>query len=222
MSKKYDHDVTIAVINYNRFKYIDRAIRSCLDQTLSFKSHEVIVVDDNSTDKSMDYILGHQHLGDYLSIFKNKTNKGPGYCSNLAVKKAKGKYFMRVDSDDFLSRSAIDIMAEILNNNPQYGYVYCDHIRTDEYGFKTEIVKLDSKKKLYKHGAGILFRTELIRKVGNYNIRFREAEDHELILRLNKICKGYHLPLPLYRYYIHDSNISKSGNRKKYISLIKK
>ena len=113
-------------------------------------------------------------------------------------------------------------MAEILNNNPQYGYVYCDHIRTDEYGFKTEIVKLDSKKKLYEHGAGILFRTELIRKVGNYNTKFREAEDHELILRLNKICKGYHLPLPLYRYYIHDSNISKSGNRKKYISLIKK
>ena len=75
---------------------------------------------------------------------------------------------------------------------------------------------------LSSFGAGILFRTELIKKVGNYNINFREAEDHELILRLNKICKGYYLPLPLYRYYIHENNISKSGNRKKYINLIKK
>ena len=222
MLKKYDYDVTIAVINYNRFKYIDRAIRSCLDQTLSFKSHEVIVVDDNSTDKSMNYISGHKHLRDYLRVYRNKINKGPGYCSNLAVKKAKGRYFMRVDSDDFLSRSAIDIMTEILNNNSNYGYVYCDHIRTDEYGFKTEIVKLDTKKKLYQHGAGILFRTDLIKKVGNYNTKFREAEDHDLLLRLNKICLGYHLPLPLYRYYIHDDNISKSGNRKKYIQLIRK
>ena len=63
---------------------------------------------------------------------------------------------MRVDSDDFLNRFAIDIMAEILNNNPEYGYVYCDHIRTDEYGFKTSIVKLNSKSKIYSHGAGIL------------------------------------------------------------------
>ena len=146
--KKYDYDVTVAVINYNRFKYIDRAIRSCLDQTLSFKNHEVIVIDDNSTDRSMDYISGHKHLRDYLRVFRNKVNKGPGYCSNLAIRKAKGKYFMRVDSDDFLSRSAIDIMTEILNNNPSFGYVYCDHIRTDEYGFKTEVVKLDTKKTL--------------------------------------------------------------------------
>mgnify|MGYP005635491809 CR=1 FL=1 len=222
MGKKYTHDATIAVINYNRAKFIDRAIRSCLDQILNFKNHEVIVVDDKSTDRSMDYMAAHKHLRNYIRVFKNKKNKGPGYCSNLAVRKAQGKYFMRVDSDDFISRSAIDIMSEILNNNPQFGYVYCDHIRTDEYGFKTEIVKLDNNKKLYAHGAGILFRTELIKKVGNYNINFREAEDHELILRLNKICKGYYLPLPLYRYYIHENNISNSGNRKKYINLIKK
>ena len=52
VSKKYKCDVSVAVINYNRFKYIDRAIRSCLDQNLSFKTHEVIVVDDHSTDNS--------------------------------------------------------------------------------------------------------------------------------------------------------------------------
>ena len=214
-------DVTIAIINYNRFKYIDRAVRSCLDQNLTFKTHEVLIVDDNSSDKSMEYISAHPHLKKYLKVYKNKKNYGAGYCSKLAVTKSSGKYFMRVDSDDFLNRFAIDIMAEILNNNPEYGYVYCDHIRTDEYGFKTSIVKLNSKSKLYSHGAGILFRTDLIKKVGNYDKKFREAEDHDLILRINKISKGFYLPLPLYRYYIHENNLSKTGNRKKYIKLIK-
>jgi len=66
-----------------------------------------------------------------------------------------------------------------------------------------------------------LFRTQLIKKVGNYKSKFREAEDHDLILRINKIAKGFYLPIPLYRYYIHGKNISHSGKRSKYIKLIK-
>ena len=59
-------------------------------------------------------------------------------------------------------------------------------------------------------------------KVGNYRSKLREAEDHDLLNRLNKICKGFYLPVPLYRYYIHGSNISSKGNRKKYLKLIAK
>jgi len=219
--KNFKYDVTIAILNFNGLKYLDRAIRSCLDQILIHKTHQVILVDDKSTDQSLSYINNNNSLKKLIKVYKNKRNMGTGFSSSLAVNKAEGKYFMRVDADDFISRYAVEIMSEILNNNKDIGYVYCDHHRTDEYGFKTEVVKLNTKKKLYAHGAGILFRTELIKKAGNYNINFREAEDHELILRLNKICKGYYLPLPLYRYYIHENNISKSGNRKKYINLIK-
>ena len=128
---------------------------------------------------------------------------------------------MRVDSDDYLNRFAIDIMADVLRFNNNYGYVYCDHYKTDEWGLKQKVVKLQSKKNLLAHGAGILFRTSLIKKVGNYNKKLREAEDHDLILRLNKISKGFYLPIPLYRYYIHGDNISNSGKRAKYIQLIK-
>ena len=64
-------DVTIAIINYNRFKYIDRAVRSCLDQNLTFKTHEVLIVDDNSSDKSMEYISAHPNLKKYLYLVKN-------------------------------------------------------------------------------------------------------------------------------------------------------
>ena len=220
--KKYKYDITIAILNYNGLKYLDRAIRSCLDQILSHKTHQVILIDDNSTDSSLSYIKKNDLLKKMIKIYKNKKNMGADYSSNYAVQKAEGKYFMRVDADDFISRYALEIMTEILNNNDDIGYVYCDHHRTDEFGFKTKVVKLDSKKKLYAHGAGILFRTDLIKKVGNYKKNLREAEDHDLLIRLNKITRGFHLPLPLYRYYIHGKNISIIGNRSKYLSTIYK
>jgi len=215
-------DITIAILNYNRSKFLDRALRSCLDQSLSGFTQEVIVIDDNSTDDSMKYLRSNKMIKNLIRVYRNKKNMGPGYCSRLAVTKSKGKFFMRVDSDDYLNRFAIDIMANILKYNKNYGYVYCDHFRTDEFGLKQEIIKLNTKSKILAHGAGILFRKDLIKKVGNYNKFFREAEDHDLILRLNKKCKSFYLPMPLYRYFIHEKNISSLGNRKKYIKLIKK
>lgn len=222
LNTKYKVDVTIAIINYNRSKFLDRSVRSCLDQSLIGKSQEILVVDDNSSDESISYLKSHKLLYNSFELIKNKKNMGAGYCSRLAVSKSKGKYFMRVDSDDYLNRFAIDIMTDILRFNSDYGYVYCDHYKTDEWGLKQKVVKLQSKKNLLAHGAGILFRTSLIKKVGNYNKKLREAEDHDLILRLNKISKGFYLPIPLYRYYIHGDNISNSGNRAKYIQLINK
>ena len=94
--------------------------RGFLDQTLSFKNHEVIVIDDNSTDRSMDYISGHKHLRDYLRVFRNKVNIGPGYCSNLAIRKAKGK--KEYDALEFLKlvkQKAKDLKFEEKNLNRQ-------------------------------------------------------------------------------------------------------
>lgn len=221
INKSLEYDVTIAIINYNGSRFIDRAIRSCFDQSTSNLKVEILVVDDHSTDNSIRYLTENQFINNQIRLFRNKKNMGAGYSSMLAVQKSKGKYFIRVDSDDFINRNTIEIMTNLLNYNNEYGYVFCDHFRTDEVGLKQEIVKLNTKKKLFLHGAGILFRKSLILKVGNYNPKFREAEDHELLNKLNKICKGFYLPIPLYRYYIHSSNISKKGNRKKYIKLIK-
>ena len=220
--KKFSYDVTIAIINYNGSKFLDRALRSCLDQSTSNTKIEVIVIDDNSTDGSMKYLTSNKYIKKHIKVFKNKKNMGAGYCSNLAVKVSKGNYFIRVDSDDFINRNTIDIMHNIMRYNENIGYIYCDHFRTDEFGLKQKLVKLDTQKKVYLHGAGILFKKSLILKAGNYNKKFREAEDHDLLKRLNKICKSFYLPIPLYRYYIHGSNISIKGERKKYIKLLNK
>ena len=212
-------DITLAILNFNRSKFLDRSLRSCLDQVLSNKNIEVLVIDDASTDDSLRYLKGFEK---YITIYKNKQNKGAGYCSNLAVRKSKGKYFIRVDSDDYLNKYSVQIMSEILEYNKDLAFVYADHFRVDEFGFKQKIIKLNNRKKILSHGAGIMFRTKMIKEIGNYNAKLREAEDHDLINRLMKKYKNFYLPIPLYRYYIHGKNISLSGNRKKIIKKLKK
>ena len=220
-SQKFKYTITIAILNFNRVKFLDRAIRSCVTQLLSNKTKEVIVIDDCSNDRSRELLreMNKVYKGD-IKVVYNKKNMGIGYCSRLAVNKSQGKYFMRVDSDDFLNGHAVDIMADLLENNPKFGFVYCDLIKTDEWGIKQKIVKLNQKN-LLNHGAGVLFRTKFIKKIGNYKTNLREAEDYDLISRLKKICKPFYLPLPLYRYYMHNDNISKTGDRKEYVKMIK-
>ncbi len=222
LDKSSQFDVTIAIINYNGSKFLDRALRSCFDQSTSNLKVEILVVDDRSTDDSINYLTRNKYIKNDIRLFRNKKNMGAGYSSRLAVKKSRGRYFMRVDSDDYINRNTIEIMTNLLNYNKEYGYVFCDHFRTDEFGLKQKIVKLDTQKKLFLHGAGILFRKNLILKAGNYKSKLREAEDHDLLKNLNKFCKGFYLPIPLYRYYIHGSNLSQKGNRKKYLKLINK
>jgi glycosyltransferase involved in cell wall biosynthesis len=218
--KKYK--VSIAILNYNREEFLDRSIRSCLNQEFFDKEVEIIVIDDASTDKSDSVIryFKKNYICD-LKYFKLKKNKGPGYCSKLAVQKSKGDFFIRVDSDDYIGRLAIENMSDILINNPDISYVYGDLIKINHRGLGIEFLKLNTKSKRYNHGAGIMFRKDVITKVGNYNPNLREAEDFDLLRKIDKKFKSFYLPIPFYRYYIHGKNVSLKGNRKNIIKTLK-
>lgn len=219
-NSKFKYDISIIILNYNRASFLDRSVRSCADQILFNKSTEIILIDDGSTDNSINYVKEMKISN--LKVFSNYVNKGIGYSSKKGVNLCKGKYFIRVDSDDFLNAHALEMMSKILDANEELAFVNCDHFRVDQRGLKQKKIKVNTSKKLKDHGAGVLFRTDLVKKVGNYRSSLREGEDYDLISRLKKKFKFFYLPVPLYRYYIHDKNISHSGNRKKYINKIKK
>ena len=79
-------EISIAILNFNRSKFLDRSLRSCLEQVTINKKVEIIVIDDNSKDDSLRFL---SQFKKYIRIIKNTKNKGVGYCSNLAVKKSK-------------------------------------------------------------------------------------------------------------------------------------
>ena len=216
--------ISIIILNHNRDEFLDRSIRSCADQEINGKEIEILVIDDASTDSSdltINYFKNNYVID--LKYIKLKKNMGPGYCSYLAVNKCRGEYVIRVDSDDFIGKLTIETMANILIWNKNISYVYGDIIKVDKRDRKLDLINLDKGKKRYDFGAGIMFRKSSIIQVGNYNKNLREAEDHDLLNRMDKKrLKSYYLPIPFYRYYIHGKNISLSGNRKNIIKNLKK
>lgn len=204
-------DISLIITNYNREHYLPRAINSCLDQLISDIEVETVVVDDASTDESINII---NSFSKKIHFVQHTLNQGVASASNSGIKASQGRYIMRVDSDDFLSTYACQVLYMILEANPEYGYVYCDHVRVNEIGKKEELVRLDTPEKLYEHGAGILFRKEVLYNINLYDETLRNAEDYDLLLRLTKEkIKGFYLPVPLYRYFIHGENLTLDNNR---------
>ena len=205
--------ISLLILNYNRASFLDRAIRSCLNQYIFGFDREIIVIDDDSTDNSMEVLAKY---GKSIKVISNSANMGVGYGSKIALENSTGDYFMRVDSDDYLSPLASVILFTALQSKPQNTFAYADHYRVDENENKIELVDLSQQEKLLSHGAGILFKTETVVSLGGYNEELRHAEDTDLLMRM--IMNGHtgiYVPIPLYRYYIHGNNLSDSPQQNK-------
>lgn len=199
-------DVSVVICNFNNKPYLGRAIRSCLKQSLDPKRYEIIVVDDCSTDESRDVLVGFR---DKIVPILLEKNVGVAEASNVGIRNALGRYVIRVDSDDYISENTLLFMSELLNENPDIGFVYCDHNRVDKEERILERVDLSTLDKIFRHGAGIMFRKTYLEAIGLYDKEFRNAEDFDLLKRYIKNFNGYHLRLPLYRYRQHESNMTR-------------
>ena len=195
--------VSVIITCYNLEGYIARAINSCLNQTMPEDDYEVIVVDDVSTDRSWDIICG---FGGLVTPIQLNKNSGVSAASNTGIKKASGKYVVRVDGDDFINKNFLLSMYEVLKWNEDVGFVYCDHIVVNEkLERKQSVNTLDI---LLDHGAGIMFRKRYLESIGLYDESLRNREDYDLILRYIKNFNGYHLRLPYYRYFKRSGSLS--------------
>ncbi len=100
--------VSVIIPAYNTEAYIARAIESVLEQTE--KNIELIVVDDASTDKTLEIVKGFSDKR--IKILVNNQNRGQNFCTNLAIKEAQGNWIARLDADDWY---AVDRLEKLLN-----------------------------------------------------------------------------------------------------------
>ena len=88
--------ISVILTSYNHAKYIVEAIDSALNQ--SFKNFELIIVDDKSSDNSVEIIQKYQDSS--LKFIVNEVNLGICGAFNLSILEAKGKYIAHICSDD--------------------------------------------------------------------------------------------------------------------------
>ena len=195
-------DVSIIVTNYNYAPYLQRCLRSVLNQESI--NHEVIVIDDCSTDNSLET----------LSVFKNdikilstQTNSGVAAAANVGIKAARGQFIIRVDADDYVSSNMCYFMKTYLESNHDAFCVSCDYHIVDNH--ENSIQRKYAEKDPIS--CGIMYRKDLFLQFGGYNDAMRHREEEELRKRLGEYYQIYHLKIPFYRYRMHNSNKTKTS-----------
>ena len=197
--------ISIIIPTFNQEKFIGRCLRSLLDQSLDRKLYEIIVINDGSKDYTN---LALNLFKDEIKLVTNKKNMGLPYSLNKGILSSKGRYVVRVDSDDYVNKEFLNILWSFLSSNPDMDAVACDYYQVDE---KERILK---RVNVNNHpiGCGIMFRIEQLLDIGLYDKSFLVHEDRDLRFRFLKKHNIYRLPIPLYRYSKHNTNIT---NKKK-------
>ena len=98
--------VSIVMPIYNSEAWIDSSIQSILNQQEFYEPFEVLLIDNNSSDRSSEICKFYSESYPNISYYLEK-DQGPGHARNLGIKKAKGDYIMFFDSDDLLFPTAL-------------------------------------------------------------------------------------------------------------------
>jgi len=206
-------EVSIIVAAYNAEKYIERTIRSCVNQTFSDDNYEILVVDDGSTDATARIC---QEYANHIEYYRNEENLGLPAAINVGVRHSRSRYVVRVDSDDYVHEDFIKVLHLHMAMNPHIQAVACDYLVIDDNERVTERFNCNE----HPIGCGIMFRKEKLVDAGLYDESFSMAEEVDLRLRFEKRWPIYRIELPLYRYMKHGGNMTK--NRELYKEFIQK
>jgi glycosyltransferase involved in cell wall biosynthesis len=216
---------SIIIACHNAENYIQFTLDSVLQQ--SFKNYEVLIVDDVSTDNSLDIIKQYASKHQFIKYFTTPYKLGAGGARNFAVKYSSGKWLSILDADDLFLPDKLEKQFNLLNSYPNQNLVLVgtgsyiiDNIgtRMGMYNYtplsRNFKYNLLNRKKLPPHSS-IIYKKDEFLSVGGFNERFSPAEDVDLWLRLINCGDFFCIKEPLIEYRVHSDGItnflSKSG-----------
>jgi len=237
-SKKMpERDIHISVIlpTYNGARFIARALRSIIVQ--SVREFEIIVIDDESTDRTADIVKKIGAADSRIRYFRNEYNLGIQKSLNRGLREARGEYIARIDDDDeWIDPQKLEKQLAFFKKHPDcvlvgIGVIVVDE--EDEELFRYLLPETDEKirkKIFYKNcfiHSGVVFKKDAAMKFNGYDEseKVRHIEDYNLWLKLGTVGKLANLPIYGVKFTLRSGNISsknKVEQFKKDINLIKK
>ena len=117
--------ISILTTVYNREQYLSDCIQSVLEG--HFQDFELIIVDDQSTDRSLEIAHEFASKDPRIRVYRNEKNLGDYPNRNKAASYARGKYIKYLDADDMHGRFMVDIMVDAMETFPEAGYGLFDY-----------------------------------------------------------------------------------------------
>jgi len=177
--------ISIIIAMYNMEKYIEECLQSIFKQ--DFQNFEVIVVDDGSTDKSVEIAKN------YKIRLISQTNQGQAAARNHALKFVQGDYICYVDADDFIEPDALGRMyrlitetdsdmiitgyANVFENEPGRIQIFEPHGESGRIYTGQEVAEMMLKEQVRGFLVNKLFRKDLIQRVNFHQEPGKYIED---------------------------------------------
>ena len=121
--------VSIVIPTFNCARFIAQTISSVLIQ--NYKNFEIIVIDDCSSDNTVDIISAINDSR--IKIIQNKRNRGAAYCRNIGIENSSGEYIAFLDGDDLWAADKLSNQINFMEKH-NYGFCYTDYQLIDENG----------------------------------------------------------------------------------------
>lgn len=219
--QKMAPDISVVIPTYNRKERVLDAIKSALAQ--GDANFEVIVVDDGSTDGTVEYLRAL----DLPIRLVTKANGGASSARNAGVKEARGRYIALLDSDDLWLPGKLAAQFEYLQSHAEIVLVYTnEYIEAD--GVREPLSRFDKEKPGKKlalpafvdympiHTSAVMFRKNIFEEVGGFSEELIVHEDSELWNRMSEKYEfGYiEEPFALYRFFTGEDHLTSPKKRK--------
>lgn len=114
--KKKEPKISIVTPSYNQGQYLEKTIRSVLDQ--NYPNLEYLIIDGGSTDNSVEIIKRYEKK---LKYWASEPDQGQSHAINKGFALAEGEIFGWLNSDDCLTEHALEAVAEMYHHNPSAG-----------------------------------------------------------------------------------------------------
>lgn len=202
--------VSVVLPVYNGEKYLRESINSILNQT--YKNIELIIVNDNSTDSTLEIAKEYATKDDRVKVFSNEINLKLPSSLNVGFSHAKGEYLSWTSDDNFYHDNAIEKMVYYLEEHHNDVMVCSDFMKLYVDNNKIEEVKLEVSAQNMINGncvgACFLYRKSIADLVGQYAVDKFLVEDYDYWLRIMLEGNIGHIPEFLYTYRLHSKSLT--------------
>ncbi len=190
---------------YNGQKFLEKAIRSILNQT--FSDFEFIIINDASTDQTPDIIKSFSD--NRIFVIHHSRNVGLTRSLIEGVNRCRGPYIARMDGDDISCPGRIEILYKFFQEKPSAGAVgsFVEFMNdSDKTYWGWELPQMPSQLHTHllsgnslSHGS-MMFKRDVYQKAGGYRTQFQFAQDFDLWLRISEISEISVINQFLYRH----------------------
>ena len=204
--------IDVIIPCYNEKKGLVRCLRSLEEQSVDKSLFTVCIVDDGSEESSEDVLENFQSLN--IKFHAHGQNKGLPSALNTALDMSYSRYFVRVDSDDFVHTGFLQTYLWAFENNPEAMAFACDYKKVDIYEQIISYHRSESE----PIGCGIAFRRNVLDQIGLYDPGMLMAEDLDFLLRFKKSFQLSFTGICMYRYTQKDGTMTtKLSEHKEFI-----